>query len=751
MTSGKRLILIPTYNEKENIASILSELLTLYSEVEIWVIDDNSPDGTAQIVEGIYLNHPRVKVIKRPKKSGLGDAYKDVLSKVQKMSDFSEILTMDADRSHDPKSVRHMFENLSRHDFVVGSRYVRGGRVSGWSKKRLALSWLGNLYTRMIMGFPVKDGTAGFVAFRRSIIEEIDFGSIASSGYMYQIEFKNTLLKKGAKHKEIPITFSERLLGQSKMSGKIIFEGLMMPWKILWKDKSMLLGRVGLMLTTLFFITTLAFSFYKLAESPSVWYDEGVYFQMAKNLAEKDINGFQVAPGDIEHVSKITVGYPLIYPLAFIFKIFGADVVVARSLMIIFLTGLVIFAYLFVKKTFSTPFAFATLALLVSFPPLYGNGKSVLGEVPGLFFLTATLFFLSKALSIVVYKDPIGDLPGRDRRIKTKLLIMAGLFAGLSVATKPIFILLLPALAIGDFLAWKRGQLSIKNIAVASVATVVPILIWLLTQFGRGDRAVEIIKFFINPQATEGLMATVLGNFKLLISDTSSLYLLATLLVWVVSIIFLILQRKKINTVEIVSLTFSLLIFLAFLRTAGYFRYIFPAQVVSIMFLPVSIYRITAFFQEKFSNWFPRSINIKLFWKIAMPLVIGALFVLSLYQLMFNSWAANYYESEKTAFWQEYFRKSLAEENLVKTGPTFFYDVPEVAMFSKGRNYYQYINLAPATGIVVGEENLDLIERGLPSKIFLKTAEFEFQKINITAAGYVPIETAYKYTILGKK
>ncbi len=229
----KDIILIPTYNEKGNIEEIIARTLAACPLAEVRVIDDSSPDGTAEIVNSVAAKNPQVKLYSRSAKNGLGEAYKDILSKIQKESGIRYVITMDADGSHDPAAIPQLMAALdSGYDLVIGSRYVKAGKIEGWSVVRFILSWCGNMYTRIITGSPIHDGTAGFVAFKAEAIRTLDFATISGHGYAYQIEFKNAVVKRGGKWKEIPITFTERKIGVSKISGKIIWEGLWMPWKI---------------------------------------------------------------------------------------------------------------------------------------------------------------------------------------------------------------------------------------------------------------------------------------------------------------------------------------------------------------------------------------------------------------------------------------------------------------------------------------------------------------------------------------
>lgn len=230
------IILIPTYNEKENIKLIVAEISNILPAVKILVIDDNSPDGTATAVKFLMEKYSNLSLLERQHKTGLGDAYKDAISKVVKDKEIRSIITMDADGSHSPEYIKEFLNHIDNYDLIIGSRYVAGGGVSAWNFWRRLLSKFGNLYVRMLVASEINDLTAGFICVRREILERIDFNSIDSSGYAYQIEFKcHCLYALGAKIKEIPIIFKSRRGGESKISNQIISEGILAPWRILFK------------------------------------------------------------------------------------------------------------------------------------------------------------------------------------------------------------------------------------------------------------------------------------------------------------------------------------------------------------------------------------------------------------------------------------------------------------------------------------------------------------------------------------
>lgn len=226
------LIVIPTYNEKDNIEGIVSAIFKIAPGIKILVVDDNSPDKTSEVVKSLQSEYPNLSLFERPRKEGLGRAYLDAFRLILKDNLAEHIIMMDADFSHDPKYLPEMLETAKNFDVVIGSRYVRGGGTVGWEAWRRFLSKFGNLYSRMVMGMPIFDCTGGFNLIKTDFLRKIDLSSVAMSGYAFQIELKYLLWRTGARFKEIPIIFKNRLNGESKISNHIIKEGILAPWKI---------------------------------------------------------------------------------------------------------------------------------------------------------------------------------------------------------------------------------------------------------------------------------------------------------------------------------------------------------------------------------------------------------------------------------------------------------------------------------------------------------------------------------------
>ncbi len=225
------MVVIPTYNEKENIRELIQQILDQHDSLNVIIVDDNSPDGTGILADNLALENCRVNVIHRKTKLGLGSAYREGFKyALDRGADY--IIEMDADFSHDPSNIGSFLDKIKDFDFVVGSRYLQGVSVVNWPIRRLMLSYLANVYTRFVTGLRISDCTSGFKCFRRTVIEAINLDKIKSDGYSFQIEMKYRCIEKGFKAAEIPIIFIDRHSGTSKMSRKIVREAIIMVWKL---------------------------------------------------------------------------------------------------------------------------------------------------------------------------------------------------------------------------------------------------------------------------------------------------------------------------------------------------------------------------------------------------------------------------------------------------------------------------------------------------------------------------------------
>jgi dolichol-phosphate mannosyltransferase len=222
-------VVLPTYNERENLPQIVPAILAAAPELDVLIVDDNSPDGTGALADALAAANPRVRVLHRARKEGLGRAYLAGFAEPLQRG-YGRILQMDADFSHDPARLPALLATDA--DLVLGSRYVSGGGTVNWGLGRRLLSKGGNLYARTILGIPIRDLTGGFKCFRRRVLEGLDLPSVRSKGYAFMIELTYRALKRGFSVREVPITFTDRLVGTSKMSRRIVAEALWMVWKI---------------------------------------------------------------------------------------------------------------------------------------------------------------------------------------------------------------------------------------------------------------------------------------------------------------------------------------------------------------------------------------------------------------------------------------------------------------------------------------------------------------------------------------
>lgn len=218
-------ILVPTYNELHTLPSILHRIFQESNEFHVLVIDDNSPDGTGRLAEQLKSQYRNLEVLHRTHKNGLGAAY--IEGFLQSIDDFDVLVEMDADGSHDPKDLHEILEKIKDFDCVLGSRWVPGGKVINWPKSRQILSQGGNIYARLMLGIKIGDSTGGFRAYRTNALKQIDLKDIDSQGYCFQVDMVRRLLEKKFSITEVPITFTERTIGSSKMSKNIVIEAFL--------------------------------------------------------------------------------------------------------------------------------------------------------------------------------------------------------------------------------------------------------------------------------------------------------------------------------------------------------------------------------------------------------------------------------------------------------------------------------------------------------------------------------------------
>lgn len=233
-STARGLVIVPTYNESQNIPTLVRAVLDADPRLDILVVDDNSPDKTGDLVESLGRNEPRLHLLRRPGKMGLGTAYRDGF-RWALARDYELILEMDADFSHSPSHLPEFLAASEKADFVLGSRYLDGKvTIVNWPISRLLLSYGANIYARIITGMKLWDATGGFKCFHRRVLEAIDLGDVRSNGYAFQIEMSFRAMRKGFQPIEIPIVFTDRTEGESKMSGHIVREAILMVWRLRW-------------------------------------------------------------------------------------------------------------------------------------------------------------------------------------------------------------------------------------------------------------------------------------------------------------------------------------------------------------------------------------------------------------------------------------------------------------------------------------------------------------------------------------
>lgn len=231
----KNYIILPTYDERENIRPLIEEIFSILPQIYILVVDDNSPDGTAMMVEEMITKYPNLLLLKRPEKNGLGGAYIAGFKKLLIDTEINNIFMMDADFSHSPKYLLRMIEESENYGLVIGSRYIKGGGIAKWELWRKILSIGGNFYVRTLLGRYIHDWTGGFNCIKTDYLRKVNLDIIDLSGYAFIMGIKYFLIKTGASVKEIPIIFEARRGGESKLSHHIINEGIIAPWKIIFR------------------------------------------------------------------------------------------------------------------------------------------------------------------------------------------------------------------------------------------------------------------------------------------------------------------------------------------------------------------------------------------------------------------------------------------------------------------------------------------------------------------------------------
>lgn len=437
------------------------------------------------------------------------------------------------------------------------------------------------------------------------------------------------------------------------------------------------------------FALVVFFSSYHLFESPETWMDEGLIIQSAQGLLHTGKAALPVAPGVFEPAWYITTGFPLTLPLAGAFMVFGVSLEVARLVMLIFLLSLYGALWFYARKSIGGILGWFGFFLLVFFGPLYGNGRNALGEIPGLLFILLALMPLLRA----------GELT-RTRALST------GLCAGLAVAAKPIFILFLPALLLALLLRWNELELR-KVFLWGVVGVIAPLVIWASLQFDQATFS-QVLSVYSNPHDVN-IGNAIVSNAKRFFTEMQPLYFFGALIMWTVSYGMRRFRRETVSLTEEVLLFFSVLICIAYLRTMGYYRYFFPAQIFTLLYLPQSL-------------WYLVGQRGRLFSHIVIVFLCG-LILFQTYETTFRSWTAMHYDSARTETLTRVATLFPPEENV------FIYQAPEIVPFMAGHSIYQYVEITPS--IRAGERYISIVLSGEVQRVITPADFFRAHQTDI--------------------
>ena len=421
---------------------------------------------------------------------------------------------------------------------------------------------------------------------------------------------------------------------------------------------------------------------YRLPENPPTWLDEGSIIQVSMNLARDGTYGIETAPGRFVSTDFLTTSFPVIYPVAASFALLGTNILSARIVMVLFMGLLCVLSYLLIRSLAAErkrTLSLLSLFLLVTFAPLYGHGKNVLGEVPGLMFFVASLLAFHFA----------------QKRPELWPWIFSGVLAGLSMATKPIYLFIIVPSALLIFLL-QRKYISLKNIYAYAAGAAAVLLFWFFIHVGSIE-ALKQILFAANAE-NSALSARLLKTGTQFISELQPMYFLGLLLLWWGSMLLRHWHKVEISSAELYAGIFSAVNFVLYLASRGFYRYFFPAEVLALIFLPLALYQVPL---KKYRAHFLKTCTV---FVIALVFFQG-------YQTLFHSWISEYKDSTRSALLSENLRDIPKEQSV------FFYNVPEAVIFLPSRNYYQYLRYGD--NVIRGGENLPLLFAGNPDFVLV--------------------------------
>lgn len=446
---------------------------------------------------------------------------------------------------------------------------------------------------------------------------------------------------------------------------------------------------LGLIIAVVGFGFLVAASMYCLTGKPGIWFDEGAFLHTGRILSEFGRLGVQTAPGVFADPALISAGYPFLVPLSVVISLFGTDFFAARMLMVVFIILFVTVSYLLARRLYGPHAANATLLLLVTFAPLYGNGKSVLGEVPGLFYLVLGLLLLERLIARSSGSHFLG--------------LAAGMAFGFAVATKPIFLLLVPALLIGIGIQRERCLREKKEILLVSIGLLLSLSIWAGTQFGGDVSLGKIWAHYSNPSSVGAVGPVIWSNSVRFITESTPLHFMALLVLALGFLAFKRRERTPILLIEVVIAAFALLIVASYLRTAGWYRYFFPGHILLFIFVPGACF----YFAQRIMQ---RS-----------RLAARAIFLLP-FMLATVQFSHLLYKEHGCAL--DAAVEVRAALLAIPSGQQLlFYNTPEIAFSFAGSSYFQYLAITPAS--TIGGEHAQGIQAGRFDRIVAPTPHIE--------------------------
>lgn len=435
-------------------------------------------------------------------------------------------------------------------------------------------------------------------------------------------------------------------------------------------------------------------AFWSFRTNPPYWYDEGIYHQIATNLNDFGKMGVRLSPATFSGASLITVGYPVFYPAVVFFKLFGDSVAVLRMTAIAFLFGFFIVVYLLVKDLYGSKNAVTSVLLISLFSPLYGNGKTFLGEVPGMFYFVFGLLVLTRAL--------------KSEKKSLFIFFAGGFLLGLAASSKPNFLVILPALAVGivwkwrEFLSAKGGR---RQTAALLAGAGVALAVWFLTQFEADAAIGRVFAHYSNPYYIQDIWPVIFVNLKRFIFESTPLHFLLLLLVAGFVSMIKIQRRISLHFTEVVIAAFIGAIIIFYVRTVGWYRYFFPAHLLLFIFFPAGVEFIIENFFETTGS---RSVILFLF-------IIA---LLSSVQMLVMSRERFKIGPDEPTVFDKYFA-TFDKNKLI-----FFYSVPDVAARYSSLNFYQYIKMSDF--LALGSENLDLAGKGVFDRVIMRESVGNF-------------------------